>query len=57
MKVNFKITKGNNKQTKSNINEKHWVQQKNISNNISPYRQTHLKPSFCVRCVLPAQHE
>jgi len=25
MKVNFKITKGNNKQTGPNINEKHWV--------------------------------
>jgi len=25
MKVNFKITKGNNKQTEPNINEKHWV--------------------------------
>ena len=35
MKVNFKITKGNNKQTKPNINEKHWIQQKNISNNIN----------------------
>jgi len=25
MKVNFKIIKGNNKQTEPNINEKHWV--------------------------------
>jgi len=25
MKVNFKITKGNNKQTGPNINEKHWI--------------------------------